>query len=177
MVIKSHEISTVNNFIAAVSNWLFLAGFIVISGAFTSISHTALLNDSQTGRVVQYALRGTPLLVLGSIFCFAGGIGMAWVYWQVKHNYSWLVDRVFLQGGDQRNINQEAVNQVEVNQLNPTQRSLFLLINQLNIITILSTMERSLTCYWLDASTRRMRNASDAIRSSIDSVTLVSASV
>ncbi|KAH8658879.1 hypothetical protein BGZ61DRAFT_370965 [Ilyonectria robusta] len=96
MVIKSHEISTVNNFIAAVSNWLFLAGFIVISGAFTSISHTALLNDSQTGRVVQYALRGTPLLVLGSIFCFAGGIGMAWVYWQVKHNYSWLVDRVFL---------------------------------------------------------------------------------
>jgi hypothetical protein len=42
------------------------------------------------------------------------------------------------QGGDQRNVNQEVVNQVDVNQLNPTQRSLFLLINQLNIITILS---------------------------------------
>jgi len=35
-------------------------------------------------------------------------------------------------------VNQEVVNQVDVNQLNPTQRSLFLLINQLNIITILS---------------------------------------
>jgi hypothetical protein len=43
-----------------------------------------------------------------------------------------------IQGGDQRNVNQEVVNQVDVNQLNPTQRSLFLLINQLNIITILS---------------------------------------
>lgn len=45
---------------------------------------------------------------------------------------------VTIQGGDQRNVNQEVVNQVDVNQLNPTQRSLFLLINQLNIITILS---------------------------------------
>ncbi|KAJ3454092.1 hypothetical protein MRS44_017986 [Fusarium solani] len=43
------------------------------------------------------------------------------------------------QGGDQRNVNQEVVNQVDVNQLNPTQRSLFLLINQLNIITILNS--------------------------------------
>jgi hypothetical protein len=42
------------------------------------------------------------------------------------------------QGGDQHNVNQEVVNQVDVNQLNPTQRSLFLLINQLNIIAILS---------------------------------------
>ncbi|PHH86044.1 hypothetical protein CDD83_10836 [Cordyceps sp. RAO-2017] len=43
-----------------------------------------------------------------------------------------------IQGGDQRNVNHEVVNQVDVNQLNPTQRSRFLLINQLNIITILS---------------------------------------
>ncbi|KAH7123397.1 hypothetical protein B0J13DRAFT_455673 [Dactylonectria estremocensis] len=95
MVIKSHEVSNINNFIAAASNWLFLAGFTVIPGAFTSFSHTKLLNDSQAGRVVQYALRSTPLLVLGSIFCFAGGFGMLWVFWQVKHNYRWLVDRVF----------------------------------------------------------------------------------
>ncbi len=43
-----------------------------------------------------------------------------------------------LQGGDQLNVNHEVVNQVDVNQPNPTQRSLFLLINQLNIIIILS---------------------------------------
>ncbi|KAJ6436071.1 hypothetical protein O9K51_11383 [Purpureocillium lavendulum] len=42
------------------------------------------------------------------------------------------------QGGDQLNVNPEVVNQIDVNQLNPTQRSLFLLINQLNIIMILS---------------------------------------
>ena len=42
------------------------------------------------------------------------------------------------QGGDQLNVNHEVVNQIDVNQPNPTQRSLFLLINQLNIIMILS---------------------------------------
>lgn len=42
------------------------------------------------------------------------------------------------QGGDQRNVNQEVVNLVDVNQLNSTQRTQFLLINQLNFITELS---------------------------------------
>jgi hypothetical protein len=42
------------------------------------------------------------------------------------------------QGGDQRNVNQEVVNQVDVNQLNSTQRKQFLLINQFNFITELS---------------------------------------
>ncbi|KAM4067711.1 hypothetical protein HRG_012350 [Hirsutella rhossiliensis] len=51
-------------------------------------------------------------------------------------------------GGDQRNVNHEVVNQVDVNQLNPTQRSQFLLINQLNIITILSWYRRDVRKFW-----------------------------
>ena len=41
------------------------------------------------------------------------------------------------QGGDQLNVNHEVVNLVDVNQPNPTQRSMYSLINALTMIMIL----------------------------------------
>ncbi|RSL40610.1 hypothetical protein CEP54_016068 [Fusarium duplospermum] len=82
--------------LAAVANWLFLAGFVVFPGTFATISQATTLGDSQTGRVVQHAVQNTPLLVVGSLCCFTGGVGMGWVGWSQRHNYVWLSDRIFL---------------------------------------------------------------------------------
>lgn len=52
MVLEAHEVPVFNCMIAAVSNWLFLAGFVILPGTFTSLSHAALLSKSQAGREV-----------------------------------------------------------------------------------------------------------------------------
>jgi hypothetical protein len=96
MVVESHEIDPWHNIIAAICNWLFLAGFTVFPGTFTALSHTSVLNSSQPGRVIQGALSNPPLLVLGILFCVIGGFGAAWFWWRYRRNYIWLIDRVLL---------------------------------------------------------------------------------
>jgi hypothetical protein len=96
MVIESHEMCDSYNLIAAISNWLFLAGFTFIPGTFSSISRVSALDHSEAGKTLQDALNAAPLLVIGTLCCFAGSIGIFWVYWKVRSNYVWLIDRVFL---------------------------------------------------------------------------------
>ncbi|KAH7134130.1 hypothetical protein EDB81DRAFT_902948 [Dactylonectria macrodidyma] len=98
MVVQSREVPSMYCFLAAFFNWLFLAGFVIFPGTFTSLSQATLLSESQAGRVVQDAIRNTPLLVVGSLCCLSGGAGIGWLYWKLSHNYVWLIDRVFIPG-------------------------------------------------------------------------------
>lgn len=97
MVLAAHDAPAFDCLLAAISNWLFLAGFVVFPGAFTSLSHAALLNESQAGRALQDIMRrSTSLLAVGIVCCVAGAAGIIWVAWKFKRNYVWLVDRIFL---------------------------------------------------------------------------------
>lgn len=96
MIIQSHEVPNTYNLIAAVSNWFFLAGFVFFPGTFTSLSHTSALADSAAGRAVQHAVENIPLLCIGVLSSLLGGTGICWVWWNLRDNYIWLVDRVFL---------------------------------------------------------------------------------
>ena len=96
MVIQSHEVPNAYNLIAAVSNWLFLAGFVFFPGTFTTLSHASVLANSQAGRVVQHAIQNIPLLCIGVISSLSGGVGICWVWWNLRQNYIWLVSRVVL---------------------------------------------------------------------------------
>ncbi|KAH6884977.1 hypothetical protein B0T10DRAFT_531112 [Thelonectria olida] len=98
MVLQSHEVQKRYNFAAAAANWLLLAGFMVFPGTFTSLSRAGVLNDSRAGRVLQHAIRNTPLLYIGGLCCLCGGIAICWLWWHFKHNYFWLVYRIFLPG-------------------------------------------------------------------------------
>ncbi|KAH7146762.1 hypothetical protein B0J13DRAFT_584261 [Dactylonectria estremocensis] len=95
MIIKSHEVPNTYNLIAAVSNWLFLAGFVFFPGTFTSLSHTSALADS-AGRAVQHAVDNIPLLCIGVLSSLLGETGICWVWWNLRDNNIWLIDRVFL---------------------------------------------------------------------------------
>ncbi|KAI8717987.1 hypothetical protein NCS52_00876200 [Fusarium sp. LHS14.1] len=98
MIVQAHEVPSAYCILAAVANWLFLAGFVVFPGTFTTISQATALGDSQAGRVVQHAVQNMPLLVVGSLCCFIGGVGIGWIGWSQKHNYIWLIDRIFIPG-------------------------------------------------------------------------------
>ncbi|KAH6869634.1 hypothetical protein B0T10DRAFT_593434 [Thelonectria olida] len=99
MVLEAHETPAFDCLLAAISNWLFLAGFVVFPGAFTSLSHATLLSESQTGRAVQdFIGRNMSLLAVGILCCSVGGAGIGWVSWKFRGNYVWLVDRIFLPG-------------------------------------------------------------------------------
>ncbi|EXL39881.1 hypothetical protein FOCG_17548 [Fusarium oxysporum f. sp. radicis-lycopersici 26381] len=98
MVLAAHECPFALRFIAAASNWLLLAGFVVFPGAFTSLSRMKLLSESQAGRNAQYFIHNTPLLAIGILCCSIGSAGIGWVSWKCKGNYVWLVDRIFVPG-------------------------------------------------------------------------------
>ncbi|RSL46227.1 hypothetical protein CEP51_015967 [Fusarium floridanum] len=78
MIVQAHEVPSAYCIPAAVANWLFLAGFVVFPGTFTTISQATALGNSQAGRVVQHAVQNTPLLVVGSLCCFIGGAALGW---------------------------------------------------------------------------------------------------
>lgn len=96
MVVESHEIPYAYNIIAAISNWLLLAGFVIFPGTFASLSNSGILSDSRAGRMVQNAIRNTPLLYVASFSCLLGIFGIGWVWWNIRRNYFWLLYRVFL---------------------------------------------------------------------------------
>lgn len=96
MVVESHEVPTRWNILATASNWLLLAGFIVFPGTFTSISRSGVLNRYQAGRIIQRAVRNVPLLYIAGFSCLIGILGIAWAWWNLKHNWFWLVYRIFL---------------------------------------------------------------------------------
>lgn len=56
MVIQSHEVPSAYCMLAALSNWLFLAGFVVFPGTFTSLSQASFLDKPQGGRMMQQAI-------------------------------------------------------------------------------------------------------------------------
>ena len=57
MIVQAHEVPSAYCILAAVANWLFLAGFVVFPGTFTTISQATALG------VVQHAVQNAPLLV------------------------------------------------------------------------------------------------------------------
>lgn len=96
MIVESHEELRLFSVLAAIFNWLFLAGFVVFPGTFTSLGRVTALNESKAGRVVQKALRNTPLIVIGCLCCFLGSIGIGWIAWKRKRNHVWLNDHIYL---------------------------------------------------------------------------------
>ncbi|KAK7594586.1 hypothetical protein V3481_005595 [Fusarium oxysporum f. sp. vasinfectum] len=98
MIVESHEELRLYSVLAAVFNWLFLAGFVVFPGTFTSLGKAAALSESKTGRAVQKVMHHTPLIVIGCLCCFLGSIGIGWIAWKRKRNHVWLNDHIFMPG-------------------------------------------------------------------------------
>ncbi|KAH7363548.1 hypothetical protein B0T11DRAFT_329515 [Plectosphaerella cucumerina] len=79
MSIKSNQIPTQYNALAAVCAWITLAGFI-------------------GGKALQEAVRNVQLLPLAGVLCSLGVVGTCWLWWKWQTNYVWLIAHVFVPG-------------------------------------------------------------------------------
>lgn len=96
MVIEAHEAPERYNIIAAVSNWIYLAGFVTLPGTFTAIRHSSSVGKTDAGAFMQEAVRNIPLLVLGYFTCCVGAAGISWSSWKMRSNLIWLRSHIFM---------------------------------------------------------------------------------
>ena len=98
MLLQLDKIPELHNILAGIFTWLLLAGYIVLPGAFTSLSNSKVLADGagKAGKMVVKAVQNLPLLGVGIYCCAAGAIGMSCLGWVWRVNYVWLVNRLIL---------------------------------------------------------------------------------
>lgn len=99
MLLSLDKIPRFHNILASFFGWLLLAGFVVFPGTFTSIQDL-----SEDGGIAAQAsdilhhVQSIPLLVIASVCCGIGALGLLWLCFRWRRNYVWLLNRVFLPG-------------------------------------------------------------------------------
>lgn len=96
MVVDAYEMPQKYDVFATLFGWILFAGFAVFPGTFTSLKKADLLSQSQTGQLVQTAVRNAPLLYIAVASCMIGCAGIGWLWWRISRNYVWLMSRIFL---------------------------------------------------------------------------------
>lgn len=88
------------NLVAEFAHWALLAGYLVIPGTFTSLQKSDALEKSldktEAGKVILNTIQNPPLVAI-AVFLFAlGAMLTAWLFWERKNNYIWLINRLFM---------------------------------------------------------------------------------
>ncbi|KAH6705899.1 PHO85 cyclin-1 [Verticillium dahliae] len=96
MSIRSNQIPTRYNVLAAICAWITLAGFIVLPNTFTSIEKSESLGRHYGGQALQETVRNVQLLPLAGVLCGIGLSGSCWLWWKWRKNYVWLIAHVFM---------------------------------------------------------------------------------
>jgi hypothetical protein len=95
LVLEADQAPARYNIIASASNWVLLAGFAFLPGAFAALGHSSRLTETDAGKSIQNAVGNIPLLVIGCLSCSLGVAGIVWVLLKVKKNYVWFTNRIF----------------------------------------------------------------------------------
>jgi hypothetical protein len=96
MILNAGKVDMRWNIAAEAALWILLAGFLVIPGTFTSLERNEVLGTTALGRATQEAIQNLSLLVVACIFWLIG-IGLTGYLWsRFRHNYLWLINRIFL---------------------------------------------------------------------------------
>ncbi|QSZ36770.1 hypothetical protein DSL72_006653 [Monilinia vaccinii-corymbosi] len=99
MLLSLDTIPRMHNIYISFFNWILLAGFVIFPGTFTSLQslpHSDLPNS--TTQHVLHAVKNIPLLWLAAFCCAVGSAGMLWLWHFHRHNYVWLLNKIFLPG-------------------------------------------------------------------------------
>ncbi|CAG8902296.1 unnamed protein product [Penicillium egyptiacum] len=88
------------NVLASTANWVLLAGYLVIPGTFTSLQKSKSLEHkldaNDTGKTILDTIQNPPILGIACSFLILGAVGMGALGWDRRHNYVWLIDRMFI---------------------------------------------------------------------------------
>ena len=101
MLLEQDNIPRIHNILAAFFTWILLAGFVIFPGTFTQVQKSqTLASASDTGSEAQRKLlsliRNAPLLWIAVACCVLGVLGMVWLWVRWRHNYVWVINRIFL---------------------------------------------------------------------------------
>lgn len=115
MLLAHDSVTRWYNFLAAFCSWLVLAGFILFPGTFTNIQELETVNNVQVQKASVALLNFVgayriflsrsddfdqvnriPLLTVAGTCCAVGAVGMLALWYKFRHNYVWLIDRLFV---------------------------------------------------------------------------------
>jgi len=89
MLLSLHRIPRLHNILATLFNWTLLVGLVLFTASFTS---------PDTGDPRDAPLRLLPLLSAAVVATGTGTAGLACLAVRWRHNYVWLINRVYLPG-------------------------------------------------------------------------------
>ncbi|GIJ89517.1 hypothetical protein Asppvi_008459 [Aspergillus pseudoviridinutans] len=99
MLLQVQDMPWVYNVIASVAHWVLLAGYLVVPGTFTSLQRSdkieQALADNGAGKAILGTIQNPPLLVIACVLSAMGAALLAWLSWEWRENYIWLVSRIF----------------------------------------------------------------------------------
>lgn len=100
MLLQLDLVPRMHNILSSFFGWLLLAGFVVFPGTFTSIENLSsdpdLTADSAIGSAILNRVQNLPLLIVASVACGLGALGLVWLAVRWRRNYIWLLNRIFL---------------------------------------------------------------------------------
>lgn len=100
MLLDVDHMPWIYNVIASVAQWILLAGYLVVPGTFTSLQRSnkieQALGDNGTGTAILGTIQNPPLLAIACVLFTIGAALLAWLYWEWRENYIWLVSRIFM---------------------------------------------------------------------------------
>jgi hypothetical protein len=100
MIVEADEVPWQYNMLASAAHWILLAGYLVIPGTFTSLQRSDAihegLTENEAGELILNTIQNPPLLATACFFFVAGLMIMAWLYYDHRENYIWLINRIFM---------------------------------------------------------------------------------
>lgn len=100
MLLQLDLVPRMHNILSAFFGWLLLAGFVVFPGTFTSIEKLStdpdLAAELPTASAILDRFQNLPLLIVASVACGLGALGLLWLAFRWRRNYIWLLNRIFL---------------------------------------------------------------------------------
>ncbi|CAI7615478.1 unnamed protein product [Penicillium pancosmium] len=100
MIVEADEVPWQYNMLASAAHWILLAGYLVVPGTFTSLQKSDTVSKdfmaSEAGEIILDKIQNPPLLAIACFLFVTGLIIMAWLYWDHRDNYIWLINRIFM---------------------------------------------------------------------------------
>jgi hypothetical protein len=102
MLLHLDEIPRMHNILASLGTWIILAGFLVVPGTFTTFKQSKAFqeaddnNGDEVAHAIVHSIANIGLLWLSGSFCVAGTAVCLWLWVTWRHNYVWLVNKIFM---------------------------------------------------------------------------------
>jgi hypothetical protein len=99
MLLDMDKVPRLHNILSSFFTWILLAGFIIFPGTFTTVSgldNDAAVQANHTASTIIASVKNIPLLAIAGACTGLGAVGMVWLWWYWRHNYVWLLNKIFL---------------------------------------------------------------------------------